>query len=419
MQNRVQTGAGGEAAPGIRPISSDNRAAPATYPWLKAAAKRARNISSLRELAARRLPRGIFDFIDGGAEDEVTMADNSAAFGRRRLLPRVLVDVARADLRSDILGRQSGLPFAIGPTGGAGFVWPRGDLALARIAAENDIPFALSTTSAVSIEHMRERVDGRLWLQSYIFRQRDFTQKLISRALAADYEALIITVDLPVGGNRERDYKNDFSVPFKYTPRNFIDFAAHPEWVFTTLRYGFPTFGNLRDFTPSNDATRAASSVGRNYDASFNWDDLGRIRDSWPRKLIVKGVVHPEDADRLAGMGVDAIVVSNHGGRQLDGGPATLEALPQVKSAVGDRAAVYLDGGVRRGSDIFKALALGADAVLIGRASLYGLAAAGASGVERAVAILREELTRTMQLCGATSIAQIDQRFLMPAEHQR
>src|SRR5690606_1629352 len=241
-----------------------------------------------------------------------------------RLVPRVLVDVSTVDLKTDILGRQSALPFAIGPTGGAGFVWPRGDLALAKAAEAADIPYALSTTSAVSIEHLRERISTRLWFQSYIFRQRDFTDKLISRAYAADYEALVITVDLPVGGNRERDYRNDFSVPFKFTPRNVLDFALHPEWVYTTLRYGFPSFGNLTNFTPSKDVNAAASSVGRNSVSPCNWHDLTRIRDRWSRRLIVKGVVHPADAERLVAMGVDAIVVSNHGGRQLDSGIATV-----------------------------------------------------------------------------------------------
>tara|TARA_R110002020_G_scaffold459632_1_gene677729 strand:+ start:11266 stop:12486 length:1221 start_codon:yes stop_codon:yes gene_type:complete len=397
-------------------ISASNGGPPQAYAWLRARASKSRNISGLRALAARRLPRGIFDFIDGGAEDERTLTDNSAAYGRVRLLPRVLVDVSRPDARASLLGTESGLPFAIGPTGAAGFVWPRGDLALARAAAQNDIPFALSTTSSVSIEHLRERIDGRLWFQSYIFRQRDFTERLIRRARDADYEALIITVDLPVGGNRERDYRNDFSVPFRYTPRNVLDFALHPEWVMTTMRHGFPSFGNLTEFNPSADAVNVSSTVGRNYDPSFDWDGLKRIRDIWPNKLIVKGIAHPEDARRLVEMGADAIVVSNHGGRQLDTGPATLDALPAVRAEVGARVEVYVDGGIRRGSDVFKALALGADAVLLGRATLYGLAAAGEVGAERAASILKEELLRTMQLCGVTRISDINRQYLIPGD---
>ncbi len=393
-------------------VSAGNTRPPAPFALHRARAVRSRNIMDLRAAAARRLPRGIFDFVDGGAEDEITLEDNSAAFGRRRLVPRVLVDVSSIDLTKSILSRPSGLPFAIGPTGGTGFVWPRGDLALAKVAAANDIPFCLSTTSSVSIEHLRERIDGRLWLQAYIFKQRDFTMKMIRRAEDAGYEALIITVDLPVGGKRERDFRNDFSVPFRFTPRNFLDFALHPEWVATTLRHGLPKFGNLVDFKPAGATTDTASSVGRNYDPSFSFADLAAIREAWPGKLIVKGVAHPEDAERLVSIGVDAVVVSNHGGRQLDGACATLDSLPAIRAAVGTRAEVYLDGGVRRGSDVFKGLAAGADAVLLGRATLYGLAAAGEAGADRAVAILKEELTRTMKLCGVTKATDIDGRYI-------
>lgn len=398
--------------------SRDNTAPPRANAWLRARAKRCRNIKGLRKLAARRLPRGIFDFIDGGAEDETTLDDNVAAFGRHRLVPRTLVDVSKINLRSNILGRDSALPFAIGPTGGLGFVWPRGDLALAKVAEANDMPFTLSTTSAVSIEHLRERVAGRLWLQSYIFRQRDFTHQMIRRARDADYEGLMITVDLPVGGNRERDYQNDFAVPFRFTPRNVFDFALHPEWVFTTLQRGMPSFGNLTEFAPSSDGADAASTVGKNYDPSFNWDDLKSIRDLWPNKLIVKGIAHPDDAEQLAKMGVDAIVVSNHGGRQLDGTRATLDSLPAIRAAVKDQTQIFLDGGIRRGSDIFKALALGADAILLGRATLYGAAAAGEFGAAKAVAILREELTRTMQLCGTVKPADVDQQYLASGQDE-
>lgn len=387
--------------------SSENAAPPRANPLLRRRAARARNIADLRSAARRRLPRGIFDFMDGGAEDEVTLTANASAYAGRSLMPKVLVDVSNIVMTSKILGESSALPFAIGPTGGVGFLWPRGDIALAKVAEAVGIPFTLSTTAAVSIEDLRERSAGRLWLQSYIFRQRAFTEKLIRRAIAAEYEALVITVDLPVGGNRERDFRNDFSVPFRYTARNMLDFALHPEWIATTLRNGMPRFGNLVDFVPSDNASDAASSVGRNYDSSFDWDDLKGIRDLWPGKLIVKGVVRPDDAERLVSLGADAIVVSNHGGRQLDGAPATLDALAGVKAAAGTTP-VFLDGGIRRGSDVFKAIASGADCVMIGRATMYGVAAAGEDGVARAVEILSQELKRTMQLCGATRITDID-----------
>lgn len=394
---------------------ADRRLPPVADSWQRRAADKARSIAALRDAARRRLPRAFFDFIDGGAEDELTLKENSQAYRRIGFMPRVLVDVSQVDMAHPILGTRSPLPFAIGPTGGVGFSWPLGDIALAQAADKAGIPFTLSTTASVSIEHLRRSVQGRLWFQCYIFRQREFTLRLIARALAADYEALIITVDLPVGGNRERDFRNDFAVPFRYTPRNVTDFARHPGWVWTTLRHGLPHMPNLEGLAPPSDIVKAASSVGRNYDPSFSWDDLAQIRDLWPRKLIVKGVVRPDDTERLAAMGVDAVVVSNHGGRQLDGAPATIAALPGVKAAAGNRMPVFVDGGIRRGSDIVKALASGADAVLLGRATLYGLAAAGAYGAGRAVSILESELKRTMQLCGATRIADIDGDLIRPA----
>jgi (S)-mandelate dehydrogenase len=393
-------------------IDPSNHPTPNAPGWARTRAARARSIAQLRELAMRRLPRAMFDFVDGGAEDEITLVDNSAAYRRVGFMPKILVDASKVDTSATILGQRSPLPFSIGPTGAAGFLWPRGDLALARAAADASIPFALSTSASVSIEHLREREPGRLWFQAYIFKQRDFTEKMIRRALAADYETLIITVDFPVAGNRERDYRNDFAVPFRYTPRNVLDFARHPAWVYSILRYGFPEIANLKGFTPSNDTATVASSVGRNYDPSFAWDDLKTIRDLWPRKLLVKGVARPEEADRLVSLGVDAIAVSNHGGRQLDGSPATLDVLPGVAAAVAGRAEVLVDGGIRRGSDIVKALAMGANSVLIGRATLYGLAVAGQTGAARALTILREEMTRTMQLCGVTTISEIDETIL-------
>ncbi len=375
---------------------------------------RARNIEDLRRFAQGTLPRSVFDFIDGGAEDESTLRDNREAFGRIRFSPKTLVDVSKVDTATAILDLASALPIVIAPTGAVGFAWPRGDLAIARAAARFGIPFSLSTSAGVSMEDIAERVDARLWFQAYIFKKREVTAKLIARALAANYEALIITVDLPVGGNRERDLKNDFSLPFRFTPRNLLDFATHPGWATRMLRYGRPSLANLRGFTPSNDIAAVASSVGRNYDASFKWDDLKVIRGAWPRKLIVKGIARPDDAERLVSIGCDAIVVSNHGGRQLDGAVATLDALPAIASSVGNRCQIFLDGGIRRGSDVVKAIALGADAVLIGRSTLYGASLAGEEGAARAIDILRSELVRCMQLCGLGRVGEIVADCLAP-----
>lgn len=379
--------------------------------------RRVRNIADLRAGALRRLPRAIADFIDGGAEDEVTLDRNRAAWSEPRFAPRILADVTEVDLSTRVLGTDWPQPFMIGPTGAAGFLWPGGDVALARAAHDAGVPFALSTSGNISIEDLRASTEGPLWFQCYIFKQRAFSDQLIARAAAAGYETLVITVDFPVGGNRERDARNDFTMPFRYTPRIFWDFATHPQWSLSILRHGTPELANLRGFTASSDASEVASSVGRNYDAGFDWDDLARIRERWPGTLVVKGVVRPDDARRLVALGADAIVVSNHGGRQLDGGVATLDALPGVVAAVAGAVPVLVDGGIRRGSDIVKALALGASGTLLGRTTLYGLAHAGPEGVTRALDILRTEVRRTMQFCGVTRVSDIGPDCLAPGTY--
>jgi (S)-mandelate dehydrogenase len=375
---------------------------------------RANSIEDLRQRAKRWLPRAVFEFFDGGAEDEITLRENRAAFERVRLSPRVLVDVSRVDTATTILGAPAALPIAIAPTGAVGFGRHGADIAIARAAKAFGIPYALSTTATASIERIAAAAPGRLWFQAYILKQRDFTLRLIARAKEAGYEALVITVDLPVGGKRERDFRNDFSIPFRFTPRNVLDFASRPAWALPMLRHGVPQMENLAGFTPEASATAVASSVGRSYDPSFDWDAFKAMRDTWPRKLIVKGIVRPDDAERAVAAGCDAIVVSNHGGRQLDGGIATLDALPGVVAAAGGRASVLIDGGVRRGVDVLKALALGAEAVLVGRATLYGACIGGEAGAARALAILQEEFVRSMQLCGARQVAEIGPELLAP-----
>jgi (S)-mandelate dehydrogenase len=345
----------------------------------------------------------------------LSLRDNRAAFARLRLMPRVLRDVSAIHTGIDLLGQPAALPMAIAPTGAVGYGRPGGDIAIARAAAVTGIPYTLSSSATTSIEQIADAAPGRLWFQSYLFKNKNFQTALIDRAKAADYEALMITVDLPVGGKRERDQRNDFSVPFKLTPKNTLDFALHPAWVLSMLRRGLPVMENLRGLEQAStqpSASAIATSVGKNYDTAFDWDALQKLRDQWPRKLIVKGVLHPADAQRLADMGCDAVVVSNHGGRQLDGAVATLDALPGVVQAIGGRIPVLLDSGIRRGSDIVKALACGAQGVLLGRATLYGAVAGGQAGAERAMAILKDELTRTMQLCGARSIQEIEAGLL-------
>src|SRR5437899_6438401 len=368
---------------------------------------RAWNIEDLRGMAKRRLPRAIFDFFDGAAEDEITLRENRAAFERVRPAPKVLAGVARIDTAATILGARAELPIAIGPTGGIGFGWPFADVGVARAAAAAGIPYTLSTMATASIERIAREAGGRLWFQAYSFRQRDMTLGLVERARQFGYEALMVTVDVPVGGKRERDFRNDFAIRFRFTPRNVLDFATRPLWVLDILRYGMPALENVAGFAPEARTTaEIASSVGQ-WDADFDWDDLKAMRDRWPGKMLVKGVLRADEAERLASMGVDAVVVSNHGGRQLDGAIAGRDALPPIVRAVKGKMSVLVDGGVRRGVDVVKALALGAEGVMLGRATLYGACAAGEAGAARALEILRDELVRSMQLSGVRSVGEI------------
>ncbi|WP_232467720.1 alpha-hydroxy acid oxidase [Bordetella genomosp. 9] len=366
------------------------------------------SIDRLREAARARLPAPVFDFFDGGAEDEITLRDNVEAFRRVRLVPRVLRDVSNVDLRASILGRRAQMPVAIGPTGAVGFGWRGGDVALARAAAQLDLPYALSTSATASIEEIADKAPGRLWFQAYILQDKARLDALIGRAQAADYEALVITVDLPVGGKRERDLAHGLGFPMKITPRNFWHFARRPRWSLDMLVRQPPAMPSLAGMKKVESDRKAMQSVaGRNYDPAFDVAALARLRARWPRKLIVKGVVHPADVDAIVTLGADAIVVSNHGGRQLDTGIATLDALPAIVAAARGRVPVLLDGGIRRGSDIFKAIALGAAGVMTGRATLFGVLAGGLDGAQRALHILRDELARTMQLCGTPAVTDI------------
>ncbi len=389
-----------EIGPGMPPEASRS---------MHRALQRAMSVGDLRALARRRLPRAVFEFYEGGAEDETTLRANRDAFAQRSFSPRYLVDVSRVDTAAPLLGIPAPMPLAISPTGAIGFGWPLGDVAVARAARDAGVPYTLPTSSTSSIERVARDAQGaRLWFQAYMLRKREYTMGLIERARLAGYEALIITIDMPTGGKRERDARNDFGLPFRFTPRNVLDFARRPAWVLAQLRQGMPQLENLIGFTPEAlDAKSIASSVGKNYDPSFDWTSLARIRDAWPRKLILKGVLHPEDARLAARAGCDGVIVSNHGGRQLDGAVATLDALPGVAAEAAGKMEVLLDGGLRRGGDIVKALALGAHGVMVGRPALYGASAAGQAGVARMLFLLQEEMARTMRLAGRTNVAGI------------
>jgi len=369
---------------------------------------RAINIEDLRELARRRLPRAIFDFFDGGAEDEATLRDNRAAFERVRLLPRVLVRVSQVDTRVSLFGSEARLPLAIAPTGGISAGRWGAELALARAAKAAGVPFTMATPSAFTIERVAEEVGGRLWFQLYAVRDLAFREKLVERAKNCGYEAILVTVDLPVSGKRERDPRNGFHTPYSPNWRNSRDVIFKPAWALDMLRHGLPGMANLEGYRFSTPAgTDIVTAVGREMDADLDWEYIKRLRGLWPGKLLLKGVERPDDAERAAAIGCDGIVVSNHGGRQLDGAAATLDALPQIARSVGSKLTVLLDGGVRRGADILKARALGAQAVLTGRATLFGCIAGGEAGALRALEILASELERAMRLCGARSPAEL------------
>jgi (S)-mandelate dehydrogenase len=359
-------------------------------------------------MAKRRLPRAIFDFFDGGAEDEITLRDNCAAFQRVRLLPRVLVDVSKIDLNTEVFGKPASLPLAIAPTGGISAGRPGAELILARAAKAWGVPFTMATPSAFSIERVAQEVGGRLWFQLYAVRNLEFRKNLVQRAKNSGYEAILVTVDLPVSGKRERDPRNGFVTPYKPSWKNSRDVMAKPAWLLDIMRSGLPGMANLEGYQFSTPAgTDIVTAVGREMDAGLNWEYIRQLRDQWPGKLLLKGVERPDDAERAVSVGCDGIVVSNHGGRQLDGAVATLDALPAISNSVGKKITILLDGGVRRGGDILKARALGATAVLTGRATLFGTMAGGEEGARRALEILASELVRTMQLCGVRNISEI------------
>ena len=372
---------------------------------------RCHNVADLREAARRRLPRFVFEFMDRGTEDEVALRLNRAGFERLRLRPDVLVDVSRRSLAVELFGKPSSLPLAMSPTGAAGLCWHEGEVALAKAAARAGVPFALSTTAITSMERVASAAGGRLWFQLYMWRDRALSYELVSRARAAGYEALILTVDTPVGPNREYNLRNGFSVPFNPSLRSTWDLARHPAWLINTLGKYLRTTGMPRHENYPAQFQRSITSDPQTKMAmkndSMSWADIPRLRDIWPGTLMIKGILRAEDAVRAVEQGADAIIVSNHGGRNLDSSIAPIDALPEIAAAVAGRCTVLLDSGVRRGSDIVKAVALGADAVLVGRPVLYGIAAAGEAGALHAVELLRNELDKTMAFTGCNTMADL------------
>lgn len=370
------------------------------------------NIDDLRDKARRRLPKGIWEYLERGVEDETGMARNRAAFDAVTFCPRVLRNVENIDLTTSIFGQTSALPFAIAPTGAAGMIWYKGDLDLARAAAQAGIPFTISSASTMDLEDIAV-IGGRLWFQLYMWQNRELSYGAVQRAHDAGCEALFVTLDLPVPPNREYLYRNGFGMPFGLNRYNVPDIMTHPRWLAGVIGKYYLRDGGLPDQANLPKELRHKVARGGKPGTRFkqddlDWEGIAHLRDRWPGKFVLKGMLHPEDTERAVALGVDGIVVSNHGGRSLDHAVASLDALPDIVSAVSGRASVFFDSGVRRGSDVVKALALGADGVMVGRATLYGLAAAGERGVTRAIDLLAAETERTMAYIGTTAIDQLD-----------
>lgn len=379
------------------------------------------NIEDLRKIAKRRLTRGLFEFVDRGSEDDVALWHNRAALEAIKLRSRVLNDTSERHTRSSIFGAPVDMPLVIGPTGPAGFVWYRGETELAKAAAKAGIPFTLASTSNTPMEDILEKGGGRQWYHLYVWRDMEASLKAVPRAEAAGFEALVLTVDSTVPYNREFDVRNGVTMPVRLTPRNIADIVTHPRWLFGTVGKYVLADGHLPRYS-NIDMPEGLSSAGvRDFlfkNDTLDWDFLKRIRDMWPRKLVVKGILHAADAAKCAEHGVDCVIVSNHGGIASDAALAPIDVLPSVVREVGDRMTVIVDSGFRRGSDVLKGLALGADAVIVGRATLYGVAAGGEAGASRALEILHSEIRRTMGVMGLTDLSQITRdHVVLPHEY--
>jgi L-lactate dehydrogenase (cytochrome) len=371
------------------------------------------NIEDLRRRARRRLPKVVFDFIDGGAMDERTLAANRADFEAWELLPKMLVDVSQRTLKTTVLGREIAMPLMVAPTGISGLATPKGEIHAARAAEAAGTIYCLSTTATCSIEEIAATTTQPFWFQLYVMRDRGATRSMVERAAAAKCGALVLTIDLAVQGRRERDAYNGFTVPPRVTARNVLEVLARPRWLVDMAFGPRMTFANFVDETTAGGGfINLGKHINAQFDQSVTWNDVDWLRSIFPGPVVIKGVLSAHDAKLAAEHGAAAVIVSNHGARQLDHVPSSIRALPEVVEAVGDRIEVYLDSGVRRGSDIAKALALGARAVLVGRPFLYGMGALGPPGAARALEMLRDELDNCMALLGAPALAALDRSFV-------
>lgn len=376
-------------------------------PTLDGTARRLADALTIQELgrvAARRTPRPIFDYVDGAADAESTAARNRRAFADVAFVPQVLNSVANPDLTTELFGRRIAMPLVFAPTGYTRMMHHEGEVAVARVAARHGIPYTLSTVGTSTVDDVQAAApDGDNWFQLYLTNNERLNQRLIGRALDAGFSTVMLTVDTAVAGYRLRDIHHGLTIPPALTPKTFLSMARHPSWSINKLTTPTVGFASLQGIGGLN----AVDVPGTVFDPSLNYGHLEWLRNEWPHRLLVKGVLNPTDAQRIVSMGADGVVVSNHGGRQLDRTPATLDMLPEVRAAVGPGATVLVDGGVMHGQDIVAAVALGADAAMIGRAYLYGLMAGGERGVERAVALLRDGYRRGLQLLGVDATAKV------------
>lgn len=375
------------------------------------------NIADLRALAKRRLPRGLFEYVDRGSEDERALANNRAALERIRFRPRVLRNVSVRNLETTLFGRTQSMPIAISPTAVAGMLWHNGDVLAARAAAKAGVPITLSTASVTPLERVAGESGARMWFQLYVFGNRDHMRDLIGRAKAAGCEALILTVDTAVNGKREYNQRNGFGVPIDYNPTTIFDVATHPRWALGVLaRYAMTTGMPRMAHYPKKTSLGGRQWTNANkLDASLDWETVKEIRSLWPGKLLIKGILHPEDAALAAEHGADGVVISNHGGRNLDSAMAPIEALPDVLGAVNGRIPVLIDGAFTRGGDILKAIAMGAACAMVGRATLWGVASAGEEGAALALGILREELDRVLGQLGCRQVDELSSDLISGA----
>ncbi len=375
---------------------------------------RCASVEDLRELARRRLPRGVFDYIDGAAEDERTLARNQDAFGAYGFRPRVLRGVGETQFATTILGRRIPMPLICSPTGFGRIAHSQGELAVARAAERAGVPYTLSTLGTRSIEEVASASNGTKWFQVYVWRDRGLVQEMVERCKVAGYQALMLTVDTPVFGRRERDYRNGFELPPKLGPDTLVDGALHPGWTLDFVTAEPVLFANVvgREVGDGTSPVALAEYINRQFDPDLSWKDVDWLRSIWDGPIVLKGIQTVEDARLAADAGVDAIALSNHGGRQLDDAPAPLDLVEAAAEAVGERLEIYCDGGVRRGSDVVKALALGARACMIGRPYLYGLAVGGEAGVDRVLEWFHDGIARTLALIGAKSIEDLSPESL-------